>query len=225
MSLAAPSDLAIAVLVATLAYLVFHVLAHHAGAFGPRRGWWRRAIGIPTLGLGAFGPVLLLDLPELSGLGLRGGDLGLTLGLSVGIVAALVPLLYLQSRRPGFLRHYPEVRLDAWRPRDHALNALSWTSYLFIYEFFFRGFLLLGLAAVIEPALALALVTMIYAAVHIDRYPGELFGTLVSGLGFGAIALETGSILVPWLAHTGLAVTTDFLAARAAAKALSASRG
>ncbi len=223
MSLGAPSDLAFAVLGATLAYLVFHVLAHHAGDFGPRRGWWRRAIGIPTLGLGAFGPVLLLELPALSELGLRVDNLGLTLGLSAAIVAALAPLLYLQSRRPAFLRHYPEVRLTTWRPRDHALNALSWTSYLFIYEFFFRGLLLLGLAAVIEPALALALVTMVYAAVHIDRYPGELFGTLVSGLGFGAIALETGSILVPWLAHTGIAVLTDLLAARATA--LSVSRG
>lgn len=213
-----PSDIAIAMMVATVAYLFFHVGAIHAGNFGPRRGWWRRFLGIPLL-MGV--PLIVIaatGLPGPEALGLNFNDAGTSLLLAAATILALAPLLVLQSRKPSFLKFYPEVRLPRWTATDHLKNALSWTSYLLAYEFFFRGFMLLLLASVMEPTLALVLMTMAYALAHIDRYPGELFGTLFTGLGFGLVTLETGSLMMPWLAHAGLAVTTDLLAARATAR-------
>ncbi len=209
-----PSDIAIAMFVATVAYLVYHVVATRAGPFTARRGWWRRFIGVPLLGLPALVLPAIIDLPPLARLGLASGPWLEQIGLSAAIVAVMAPLLLLQSRRPAFRAVYPEVRLDRWTRRDHLINALSWISYLLAYEYFFRGFLLLGLAEATDPWLALALVTMAYALAHIDRWPGELFGTLFTGLAFGLAALETGSVLLPWLAHAGIAVTSDWLAAR-----------
>jgi|GEM_PF-2245412 len=214
MLLTFPSPSAIAVFVAAVAYVLFHVGAVHLGPFRARRGWWRRLWAIPWL-LGV--PLVLiaaLDLPPPELLGLNLTHLDLSLGLTGAALLVMAPLIYFQSKKAAFRRFYPEVRLELWTGADHAKNALTWAAYLFAYEFYFRGFLLVLLALQVGPMLALAIVTMVYAFAHIDKNPGELIGTLISGVGFGLGVLATGSILMPFLTHVGIAVMTDIFASR-----------
>lgn len=212
-TLLSPSATAIAMLAATVAYLTYHLGQGLGARWQIPRGWWRRVWGIPwllglPLALGAS-----LDLPSPGSLGLNLEGVPRSLGLTGLALALTLPALWLASRKPDFRTHYPEVRRAPWTPRDRALNALTWAAYLLAYEYFFRGFLLLHLAEVMEPALALALVTMAYAFAHIDKHGGELVGTVFSGLIFGTGALLTGSLLMPWLAHLIVAVTADTLGA------------
>jgi membrane protease YdiL (CAAX protease family) len=95
-----------------------------------------------------------------------------------------------------------------------AWNALAWAAYLFGYELFFRGILVLALGAEIGALPALAVSLMGYVFVHLDRYIGETVGTVVTGTLFGVVALETGSLLAPFVAHLGVALAADHLAAR-----------
>jgi membrane protease YdiL (CAAX protease family) len=211
---------------ATGLYLTYHLLirppvvarifpAHANGdALRTRTAFFRRYLGTALFGLI---PILALAVADadVNALGLHPfTSTHLALSLSP---LALTPLLARQARNPSFRQHYPEVRTP-FTNRTHALNALSWATYLLAYEFFFRGLLLLGLAPVIGPELALAVMVMGYVWVHLDKYPGEAIGSFVSGLGFGLLTLDSGSILPAFLAHLLIALLTDTLAAQKAAR-------
>ena len=175
--------------------------------------FFRKAVGTVLLGLVPCIPAALLLPGGLAACGLSLDEAPRSLLLAGGFVLLMLPLLLVQSRRPMFLRNYPEVRVPFTR-RIALWNALGWTTYLLAYELFFRGFLVLGLAPHIGPLPALAASLMAYVFVHLGRYPGEVLGTLVTGSVFGLVALDTGSILMPFLAHLGVALTSDTLAAR-----------
>lgn len=132
---------------------------------------------------------------------------------ALGFIALMLPLLLIQTRKPSFRLHYPEVR-QPLTGRLAVCNALAWAAYLIGYELFFRGVLVLGLAPLVGPLPALTLSLMAYVFVHLGRYAGETIGTLFTGTLFGIIALDTGSILMPVVAHLGVALLSDHLAAR-----------
>jgi len=179
-----------------------------------RTAWFRK-----TLGAILFTGVSL-------GLGLGFGlPLGLTLQhLDVSLLwtalpyAALLPILWSQSRKPSFQNHYPEVRRP-FDSRTRTLNALAWTAYLIGYELFFRGLLVIALAPLIGPWPAVMASLMGYVFAHLHKYPGEAIGSLFTGLGFSLVALETQSLVQPIVLHVLLALTTDELTSRARARA------
>lgn len=201
---------------ATLLYLAYHLIGKQFQ--GPRAPWNKRLLGAVLLGVVPLtGVSTLTDLP-LSAWGLTFKDAGWSLAVAFGAWVGMVPLIALQARRPAFQARYPELR-ERFTPNVALGNAGVWTLYLIGYELFFRGILLLGLADVVGPWLALALVTMAYVFVHLDKWPGEAIGTVVSGLAFGMAVLYSGSILMPLVLHILIAVTSDTLAARFAAMA------
>jgi membrane protease YdiL (CAAX protease family) len=94
---------------------------------------------------------------------------------------------------------------------DVALNALSWVLYLCAYEFFVRGFILFPLARAMGVWPAVAAITLIYTAIHLDRPRGEAAGCLIMGLLFGILTLWSKSILPALIVHVFIANTTDVL--------------
>ncbi len=210
---------------ATVLYLAYHLairpavvarifpsLAHDDRALRTRIALFRRALGTLLFGLVPAIYLALSGIP-LARLGLNLDVDPTHLALALGFPLVLSPLLLAQSKKPRFLDHYPEVR-TAFTNQLRLQNALSWTAYLLAYEFFFRGVLLLGLVPAIGPDIALAVSTMGYVWVHLDKYPGEAIGSLVSGLVFGLLTLASGSILPAFLGHLLIALLTDELAAR-----------
>lgn len=182
-------------------------------------GLWRKAVGVVLFGLVPGVAVALAWPGGLAACGLTFEHAPLSLAIGLGFAAVMAPLIALQTNKPEFLRLYPEVRLP-FTPRIAAWNALGWAAFLVAYELFFRGFLVIALATEIGPWPALMASLFAYVLAHLDRFVGETLGTLVTGTIFGLVALETGSILAPVLAHLGVSLTTDTLAARARARLL-----
>ncbi len=176
--------------------------------------WFRKTLGAVLFTAVALGLGFGFGLP----LGLTLTHLDVSLLWTALPYAALLPILWSQSRKPSFQRLYPEVR----RPfdgRTRTLNALAWLTYLIGYELFFRGLLVLALAPLIGPWPAVMASLMGYVFAHLHKYPGEAVGSLFTGLGFSIVALETGSLVQPFVLHVLLALTTDELTSRARARA------
>lgn len=127
---------------------------------------------------------------------------------------ALLPLVWLLSRRPEFQEFYPS---PAFPPaRQHAVGLgflwiLHHAPQLLSVEFLFRGFLLQPLARAFGPALAIAATTLPYVVLHWTKPTLELAQAAWGGAVFGLVAWRTGSIWPAFAAHWLVAVSMDAL--------------
>ena len=120
----------------------------------------------------------------------------------------------LTSRNPDTLKYYPEVRLKTWGPGALILSCSAWFLYLLGYEVLFRGILLLPMAAAFGPVPAVAVNIALYSAFHLPKGMGETLGAIPLGLIMCIVALMTGSVLIPFLIHLSLALSTHLFAIR-----------
>ncbi|MCB9540689.1 MAG: CPBP family intramembrane metalloprotease [Myxococcales bacterium] len=221
-----PALLGALVLAATL-YVVFHYFgsapaiaprldaargadANAATAVHRQRIWGFALLGVAPLIYAA----LALPRPlAFYGLGL---EHPLRAAMFVGgVVAVVLPFVFLASRKPTFRDHYPQIRRAA--PWDAALrrdNAATWTLYLLGYEFFFRGFLLFAVADAWGVWAGVGATTLAYVYAHLPKNADETIGTIPMGVVFALGALWSGGIWAPWLAHVIIANTSDLLASR-----------
>ena len=132
--------------------------------------------------------------------------------LYLGLFAAVFPLVLLAARRPDFQSIYPFYR-GAFQAS--AREILAWeAAYLtqfFALEFFFRGFLVLGLSRAIGRA-SIWLAMLPYAMLHYHKPPAEAFAAIVAGVVLGEVAYRTKSIAGGVIVHVGVASTMELLA-------------
>ena len=86
---------------------------------------------------------------------------------------------------------------------------LCYAAYYFGWEFFFRGFMLFGLADAFGAVNAVLIQTIPSTLAHIGKPTPEVFAAVAAGLVFGAIALKTRSVLYVFLLHWLIGVTLD----------------
>lgn len=123
----------------------------------------------------------------------------------------VLPLVFAASRTDAFLATYPFYKdanrswfdLLAWE----GLYALQFIS----LEFFFRGFMLRGLADRFGSG-AIFVMIVPYCMIHFGKPMPETLGAIVAGLVLGTLAMRTRSIWGGALIHIGVAVTMDALA-------------
>jgi membrane protease YdiL (CAAX protease family) len=187
-----------------------HPEADSPDALSTATAWHRKLLGALLFTAVALGCGIAFDLP----LGLTQDELQRSLLWTLVPFALLLPLLILSARRPAFFAHYPEVRAPLTGSVRLA-NAAAWLVFLFGYELFFRGLLVLGLAPLIGPLPAAAASLMLYVVTHLHKHPGEALGSFVMGLLFSYVALETHSLVMPVTLHLLIALTNDELASRA----------
>lgn len=133
--------------------------------------------------------------------------------LVVGLVVVL-PVVALSAKSPAMQRRYPEIRVGVWS-RALAVRSLGASAiYLLGYELFFRGLLTFGLVAVLGVWPGLSAMTAIYVVAHLRKDASETFACIPMGYVFGLMALQTGSIVAPWLLHVALAWTNEVITAR-----------
>ena len=124
----------------------------------------------------------------------------------------VLPLVIYASTRSDFRQVYPFFR-GAFRA-DMA-DVFFWeAAYLFQFfalEFFFRGFLVLGLERFMG-RLSVWVAMVPYCMIHFHKPMLEATAAIVAGLVLGEVALRTRSILGGVIVHSGVALTMDLLA-------------
>jgi membrane protease YdiL (CAAX protease family) len=146
-------------------------------------------------------------------------DYGLTLAIKrrywwlyLGMFAAVFPLVLYAASRPDFQAVYPFYR-GAHQATVGAIVAweIAYLTQFFALEFFFRGFLVLGLGRVIGRA-SIWLAMVPYCMIHYHKPPLEAFAAIVAGVVLGEVAYRTRSIAGGVIVHVGVAATMELLA-------------
>lgn len=122
-------------------------------------------------------------------------------------VAALVLLV---SFRPDFQAYYP-VYKTAPALGFFLLWELLYVFQFFALEFFFRGFLLHGIAARFGSS-AIWIMTFPYFMIHFGKPWPEALGAFVAGAVLGFLSLRSGSILPGFFLHISVALWMDICA-------------
>lgn len=123
----------------------------------------------------------------------------------------IIPL-YFASRMPSFQETYPFLHAGQagfnWQAflLWEALYALQFVA----VEFFFRGFLLIGMLPVLGEA-ALAVSILPYVMIHFGKPLPEVFGAAIAGWVLARLAFKTGSIVPGILLHYAIALSMDLL--------------
>jgi uncharacterized protein len=143
--------------------------------------------------------------------GLRGVHSRRDLLTYAGMLALVAPFIYWASTTRAFLRTYPKYA-DAG---DSLGQLLVWEAayglQFVMLEFFFRGFLLFGLARYIG-SLSVFVMVVPYAMIHLGKPLAECMGSIVAGIALGTIALRTGSIWGGVAVHCAVGWGMDLLA-------------
>ena len=190
------------------------------GALG-RGGLWQRVSGPELSGLLAFAAtfVLLGVVPALLARPIYGRN-SWQLGLGPGNVRTGTPLLGLgvaiaiavayASRTSADLAAVyplgsPSLAWRSWVP-----HVLGYGLYYLGFEYFFRGFLLLGLSTRLGPRAANVLQAGIVTMAHVGKPGIELAAAFPASLLFGWLALRTGSIWYALGIHWAVGVALDY---------------
>jgi uncharacterized protein len=140
--------------------------------------------------------------PARYGFGL--GDWKAGLLITLASIILIAPILWLVSHGKGAMEEY-------YKP---FLGGLPWNTFLdlFGWEFFFRGWILFGLARKFGPE-AIWMQAIPFALAHIGKPEVETLSTIFGGFAFGWVAWRTKSFLYPFLIHWFVASFTILVAA------------
>ena len=145
--------------------------------------------------------------------GVRGLEPG---GLRPYLLLALVavPAIGLATAvLPGFATTYPlyQPEPESWRLRNLLVFELLYAAQFVSVEFFFRGFLVIGLSRAIGHRAVLVSIIP-YAMIHVYKPMPEAFAAIVAGLLLGFLALRSRSIWGGVIVHVCVAWTADLVA-------------
>jgi uncharacterized protein len=153
---------------------------------------------------------LVLHRP-LSDYGLRFVDDRRIVGLYFSMLCVVAPFVYWASTTKAFLRTYPKYDFAGESLPQLLIWELAYGLQFLMLEFFFRGFLIFSLARYIG-SLAVFVMVVPYAMIHLSKPFAECMGSIVAGIALGTIALRTGSIWGGVAVHCAVGWGMDLLA-------------
>lgn len=139
-------------------------------------------------------------------IGLGAGDVPRSALWVLGGAALLLPLIVRAASRPAHWALYPQMRVGHWPRRRQALNALAWMVYLLGYEILFRGLCLQYLVVQFGPWPGIFFSSALYAYAHLHKDAAETFGSVLMGVVFALMTLDTGAIWAAFLLHALIAI-------------------
>jgi membrane protease YdiL (CAAX protease family) len=131
--------------------------------------------------------------------------------LYAGMLLLVLPLAYAASFTDAFAATYPKYRGAGNSWTELLLWEAAYGFQFLMLEFFFRGFLLFSLARHMG-SLAIFVMVVPYAMIHLGKPMAECFGSILAGIALGTIALRSGSIYGGVLVHCGVAWAMDLFA-------------
>ncbi len=158
-------------------------------------------------------PVLIIKLilkEELKDYGLTRGDFKLGIKLSSIFLAIMLPLLWIFSSFPDFVRTYPQLvyMRDSWS--TFFIFEIGLIIYVIAWEFIWRGFMLFGLKARFG-YYAIFMQMIPFLILHNGKPASETFGAIIAGLALGILAWRTRSVYYCVITHTGVMFGIDLI--------------
>lgn len=174
------------------------------------KAWWVGSILIGFLAL----PALLMAV--LPGNRLRDCNLGFRgfrehFWVYVGLYGAVLPVIWIVSLSPSFTAFYPMYGQAGRSWSDLLMWEEMYAAQFIALEFFFRGFLVGGLARHMG-IFAVPVAVMPYMMLHFTKLLPEAAASVVAGLVLGYLAWKTKSIWGGVCVHCAVAMTMDPLA-------------
>jgi len=158
----------------------------------------------------------LIAFPETTlselGLGFHQETLLTTALWMLGLGALMVFLMANNAKKPKNLVHYPQIRAKVWDRKMFRGNLAGWATYLFGYEFLFRGVLLFPLVEAIGLWPAIAVNIGMYSATHIPKGLNEAIGAIPLSIVLCLLSVSTGSIWIAAIVHIAMAWTNTTVA-------------
>jgi hypothetical protein len=147
--------------------------------------------------------------------GLCGGNHHVRAYLSLYVV--VIPLLVLASFTPDFLSYYPNFKpwfyqdvfgLPTWF-NTVAFEVVYMADFIMV-EMFFRGALVIGMAALLGRSAVLPMVA-VYVALHFGKPALETMSAMFGGYFLGALAFQTRHIWGGVIIHMGIALMIELV--------------
>lgn len=152
------------------------------------------------------------------------GDVRFGLRWTAILFGVMLPVVAIASRSATFSQYYPlngQLGTDAVDALANGAKPGFWAWFLgyellyavyFIgWEFFFRGFMTLGLYPRLGVNAVLAS-NIPFVLLHAGKPFPEGLGSLIAGIALGALAIRSRSFWYCWLLHAAIAVSMDLLA-------------
>jgi len=144
-------------------------------------------------------------------------DYGLRLGCgrrvlvnSVIFVPLILVIGMLTGRDPAFWNVYPYNPVVNDAPTLFFCHALTYLTYYFGWEFFFRGFMQYGLRDSMGIYNAILVQTMASAILHSEHPMTDTLGSIAGGLLWGFLALRCRCLWAGFIQHSVLGITLDW---------------
>jgi CAAX protease family protein len=171
--------------------------------------WWA---GISVAGYVVV-PVLLIRVvwrQRLADYGVRWAADWPTLRPYVAFVALMVPVIWAASSTRQFQDTYPFLIMfpgESIRSRWMLWEAAYFAQF-FALEFFFRGFMVLGLKQRFG-WLAIPVMTVPYCMIHFAKPMPEAVAAIVAGIALGHLSMKSGTVFWGALLHCTVAMSFD----------------
>jgi hypothetical protein len=171
--------------------------------------WWGLACLVLLVGVPSLAAASARVSPRELGLRLRGT--GRDAWTYLALYAVFFPVIWLVSQRADFHQTYPFYKPPGELDITFIAFEVIYCLQFFAIEYFFRGFMTLGLKPQLGRARRLVMLAP-YCMIHYYKPFLEAMGAIGAGLVLGALAWRTGTILYGWFLHYAVALSMDLLA-------------
>jgi uncharacterized protein len=149
--------------------------------------------------------------------GVRSGNWRFALICSLLATPLMVLIGYSSSRSPAFEAVYPTDPAALKSLANLAIHLVEQLAFYAVWEFHFRGFLQRALEKNSGIATAIWVQTLASMLAHFGKPAPEVFGAIIGGLLWGALAWRTRSLMAGIYQHWLLGAALDFFIFRSAA--------
>jgi uncharacterized protein len=180
---------------------------------GPRdlapRLWWA---GTSVVGYVVV-PMLLIKgvwRERLADYGVRWNAEWLTLRPYLAFVVLMIPVVWIASSTEQFQMKYPFVDMqpgESIRPRLLIWECAYFVQF-FALEFFFRGFMVLGLKARFG-WLSIPVMVVPYCMIHFAKPMPEALAAIIAGSALGYLSMKSGTVFWGAVLHCTVALSFD----------------